>query len=143
MYGHLKELVSTKQNSLSPDMQVQTHSEWNRHYTEVGFASLISSEIKFQDKSCTNHSLVAWTACLGRVSNTRSSAWEASASTTTPPGRQKDCNIMSGYFRLFSVKIIKPLPSCHDYANTIQLRVVFPYRLKHTMHAKSDAKNKD
>ena len=46
-------------------MQVHTRSAWHRLYTEVGFASLISSEIKFQDESCTNHSLVDWTACLG------------------------------------------------------------------------------
>ena len=31
--------------------------------------TIISSEIEFQDKSCTNHSLVAWTACLGRDLN--------------------------------------------------------------------------
>ena len=37
-------------------------------------------------RTSTNHSLVAWTACLRLDLNNRSSAWEVSGSTTTPPG---------------------------------------------------------
>ena len=39
-------------------------------------------------RASTNHSLVAWTACLRLDLITQSSAWELSGSTTTPPDSQ-------------------------------------------------------
>ena len=68
--GFLKDLMSTKRKSLSPDMQAHSHSEWRRHcsyttaYTVVGIESPKSSEHNYQDISCTNHSLVDWPALL-------------------------------------------------------------------------------
>ena len=45
-------------------------------------------------RASTNHSLVAWTACLRLDLNTQSSAWEVCGSTTTPPdSRIKTCMI--------------------------------------------------
>ena len=44
-------------------------------------------------RASTNHSLVAWTACLTLDLNTQSSAWEVSGSNTTPPGTNKPANL--------------------------------------------------